>query len=137
MATISNQKLAIQENLPNGNVRATVTCKVSFTTLERNLMGLGLRFRLSCKLWSDDPSIWLIDNGDDVLYSFSPSKTYPDANPAAVENVTFTALLKSSKLNEDSGVFDNEDEVYAKITLRNLETGTEVSKNTNTIKHHF
>jgi len=131
MATISNPRLAIQENLPGGKVKVDVTCRVSFTPFELFVMQHGVRFKLDCRLWGAD---W--PDGDDPLYSFT-RKLFPDATPAATELVTFTATISSGTLNEDDYIFNRDDEVYAALTLTNLESGVKVTSKTNQITHNF
>lgn len=133
MPSISNARLAIQENLPGGNVRADVTCQLIFSQFERFLMANGLRFRLDCKLWGADSGPF---NGDDGLFTY-PSKFYPDASPTGIESVTFSATMRSSTLNEDDYIGNREDEVYAELSLKNLHDGTKISKKSNEIVHNF
>lgn len=133
MPAIINPRLAVQENLPGGNVRADVSCQLTFTQFERFLMQNGLRFRLDCKLFGADDGPF---NDDDDLFTY-PAKTFPDANPAGVENVSFSAVMRSSRLDEDDYIGNRGDEVYGKLTLRNLHDSTKISRNTNQISHHF
>jgi len=130
MATIINPKLTIQENLPGGNVKATITCNVKFNEFEMTSMRLGLnRFRLECKLWEAD---W--PDADDSIGVLFESKRFPDATPAAVESRVFEKTFSSSKLDKDFF----EDEVYARLTLRELAHGTVVATaKTNEIAHSF
>ena len=132
MATISNPKLAVQENLPGGKVKVDVTCTVTFTAFEKFTMDHGVKFSLACRLWGADA--W--PNPDDSLYTF-PRKLFPDATPTLVEQVTFTATMSHSVLNEDDYIGNRTDEVYAGLTLTNLETNAQVRKTTNQLSHNF
>ncbi len=131
MASISNPSINIVENLPAKRVRVDVTCRVNFTEFELFNMQHGVRYRLTCKLLGDDPIF------DDSLFNYPNPKIFPDATPSRVENVLFSATMPSSTLNEDDSIFDNTDEVYAALTLRNLETGQQVTANTHDIVHNF
>ena len=132
MAAINNARLAIQENLPGGNVRADVTCQIRFDQLELFLMQNGLRFRLDCKLWGSDSIL----NPDDDLFTY-PRKSFPDGTPSLVENVSFSAVMRSSTLNEDDYIGNREDEIYGKLILRRSDNNVKISKKTNQIDHHF
>lgn len=132
MATIISPKLAIEVGLPGGKSKVEVKCQLKFSPFEMFSMSHGVRFRLECKLWGADA--W--PNPDDSLYSFT-RKMYPDTTPSATENVIFTATIPSSVLNEDDSIFDRTDEVYAALTLTNLETGVKITTKSNEIVHHF
>ncbi|MCX9158494.1 hypothetical protein OPU71_20420 [Niveibacterium sp. 24ML] len=131
MPTISNARLAIQLNLPGSKAKVDVTCEVRFSRLEMFLMQNGQRYRLDCKVWGEDLGWWL--NPDDFLFSYN-SVFFPDASPAAIERVTLSRSdISMSTLNEDIGT----DEIYAELTLKNLESGATTKKRTNVVTHKF
>ena len=129
MAKISDASLSITQN-SDGTSTPVVKCKITFTPYERTQMMTGLRFRLRCELWGDDA--WLF-GGDDKLYTYIPLKYFPDATPALVENVTFTATIPEGVLDEDIG----RDEIYSRLTLTNLYTMVSSTTKTNTVYHSF
>ncbi len=130
MATITNAKLAITTNAAAKTAKCIVTCKVFFTTFERNQMKDGLKFSMNCSLWGEDLGNWL--NPDDFLYSYG-TKYFPDATPTSPESVSFEAVIGTSLLDEDFGT----DEVYGLLTLKNLYTGVTVKKKSNVISRSF
>jgi hypothetical protein len=89
----------------------------------------GLKFKLDCTLWGDDSGL---NGSDDSLFTYG-SQFFPDASSTANETATFDVTLGTSLLNEDSGT----DEVFAKLTLKNLYTNQKVHKNSNTITRKF
>lgn len=130
MASITNATLHIESNAATGTSNCTVACKVYFTPYEQREMKEGLRFVLHSTLWGEDLGNWL--NPDDYIFSYG-SKYFPDASPSSPESVTFAATLGTNLLNEDFGT----DEVFGKLTLRNLYTGNKVSAKTNVVKRKF
>ena len=139
MATINSAAFAITANLPGNKVKAEVTCKLTFTLFEKLMMANGVKFRLNCQLWGDDGGVIPIlnINQDDSLYNY-PAKFYPDATPALSETYVFSATFNSGTLNEDSmPLIALQDEVYALVTLKNLETGVSWKKRSNTINAYF
>ncbi len=129
MATLSNARLAITSDDEKKTSHCVVTCKVTFTTFELNDMKDGLRFKLDCTLWGDDSGL---NGADDSLFTYG-SQFFPDASSTATETPTFDVTLGTSLLNEDSGT----DDVFAKLTLKNLYTNQKVTKNSNTIERKF
>lgn len=137
MATINSAAFAITANLPGNKVKAEVTCKLTFTQFEKLMMANGVKFRLNCQLWGDDGGTILGFNVDDSLYNY-PAKFYPDSTPTLSETYVFSATFASGVLNEDSiPLIALEDEVYAMVSLKNLETGASWKKRSNTIVHYF
>jgi hypothetical protein len=134
MATITAQRLAIAHNVVNRTARCTVTGTINFTQLERFLMAQGLRFKLKAELWGDDSGL---TGSDDKLFTYTPAKYFPDANPAPNENVTFDVTLGEGVLDEDGFLGGYVDEVYGKLVLTNLYTSVTVSKSTNVVSHSF
>lgn len=128
MATISGANLVITPNTAAATAQCTVTCRVTFTAYEVNEIKEGLKFSLVCTLWGQD----LPPDPDDSLYTFG-TKFFPDATPRNPENVTFSATLGSSLLNEDSGT----DQIYARLTLKNLYTEKKVTAKSNVVTHSF
>lgn len=126
MASITDARLAITIDAGTKMAKCIVTAKVNFSAYEMAEMKEGLRFRLDCQLWEDDP-VW-----DDFIYTYA-SKYFPDSSPAATEPVSFEVSLKKDRLNQDIGT----DEVFGKLKLVNLYTNVKVTKNTNTISYKF
>lgn len=134
MATITAQKLAIAHNHVTKTARCIVTGTVNFTQLERFLMTQGLRFKLKAELWGDDSGL---TGSDDKLFTYTPVRYFPDANPAPSESVTFDVTLGEGVLDEDGFLGGFVDEVYGRLSLTNLYTSVTVSRNTNVVSHSF
>lgn len=130
MATITNANLTINHNHASKTGKVLVKCNVNFTAFEINQMKAGLRFKLICQLWGADSGL---TGADDFLYTIPTAKYFPDATPAATENVAFEVTVGEGLLNEDTGT----DEVYAKLKLTNLYTLVTVNRNTNEVSHSF
>ena len=73
-----------------------------------------------------------MNGADDSLFTYG-SQFFPDVSSTASETPTFDVTLGTSLLNEDSGT----DDVFAKLTLKNLYTNQKVTKNSNTIERRF
>jgi hypothetical protein len=129
MATLTNTHLAITSDDEKKTSHCVVTCKVMFTTFELNDMKSGLRFKLDCTLWGDDSGL---NGADDSLFTYG-SQFFPDASSTASETATFDVTLGTSLLNEDAGT----DEVFAKLSLKNLYTNQKVAKQSNMITRKF
>jgi hypothetical protein len=125
---ISNANLNITVDSARSTARCVVTCRVYFTSYERREMAEGLRFVLYCSLWGQDLGWWL--NPDDYLYSYA--STY-FSEPDSPQGASFEATLGLSLLNEDWGT----DEVYGKLTLRNLYNDRRVTAKTNVVRRKF
>ena len=126
MAALSVANLSITDIPQTKTARCTAKVKITFTSYEMEEMKQGLRFRLDCSLYGDDP-VW-----DDHLFHYA-SKFFPDASPANPENPVFDAVLGTSLLDEDFG----RDEIYAKFRLRNLYTGSLVTAKSNVVHRSF
>lgn len=130
MASITNAKLAITHNHAAKSAKVMVTCKINFSAYEQSEMKDGLRFKLKCQLWGEDSGL---TGADDFLYTIPAAKYFPDATPAASENVAFEVTVGEGLLDEDIGT----DEIYAKLKLTNLYTLVTVSKKSNQVTHSF
>ena len=73
-----------------------------------------------------------MNGADDSLFTYG-SQFFPDASSTASEAATFDVTLGTSLLNEDSGT----DEVFAKLSLKNLYTNQKVTKQSNVITRKF
>jgi hypothetical protein len=136
MASISNAKLTISHDHTKRTARPIVKAQIVFTQFEMSQMSQGLKFKLKCQLWARDTDPF--DTTDDLLFTYSTVKYYPDATPAVTEDASFDVTLAEGVLDEDFGLapFDI-DEVYARLILINQYTGIQVKKNTNTVQHRF
>src|SRR5262245_18743819 len=116
MASLSRPALMMDFDHERQTVWVRVRCTVRVSDIERCLMTScpGTWFVVQAYLFGDDgpdgPS------GDRSLYYFQPSKSYGAHVPSERTRVTFIDQLAWSVLDEDDGV----DEVYARVTLRNL-----------------
>lgn len=130
MAQIINRVLSIQHDHAKRLANVTVKCEVKFTELELCQMKScgGRWFKLKCQLWGDDPIV------DDFLFTMPTVYYFPDGNPTQIENRVFTVTLGEGVLNED---WLGQDEVYAKLILQNLSSGTQIMANTNVVQHSF
>lgn len=125
---MTNPNLTIHLNLPNADVE--VNNSIRFTPFEINNMRNGLRYRVTCKLMGNDPVF------DDTQYVF-PSQTITGNQPA-LKRIKFKRTINKSRLDEDDSIFDDTDEIFAVVSLINLDIlGNPISKNSNEIVHQF
>lgn len=131
MVSITNRVLSITRNREKKLVTVNVKCNINFTELEKcQMKGCEARwYKLKCVLWGlDEP------DPDDNLFTFAEVKFFSAAptNPVIFAPV----LLGEGVLDEDS--FPRpKDEVYAQLTLSNLQTGAQVKRNTNRVNDYF
>ncbi|MBI2764736.1 MAG: hypothetical protein HYX53_02360 [Chloroflexi bacterium] len=133
MANIINRVLTLQHDHRKKVVKATVKCDVTFSELELCQMKAcseGRHYKLKCQLWGEDGGFTF---GDDFLFTYSNAFFFPDGTPNASESRTFDVTLGEGVLDEDWG----QDEVYGKLMLTNLTTGSQLVKKTNTVSHSF
>jgi hypothetical protein len=132
MASITNASLVIEHDHRKKTAKVSVKCNVNFTPIELCQMKTcgGRWFKLKCKLWGADSGL---TGADDHLYTFPNVFFFPDPTPTAVENRQFEVLVGEGLLDEDLGT----DEVYARLTLTNLNTLVSISKKTNQVSHSF
>lgn len=138
MAAIVKPRLKIQNFDSVDLAKVTVTCRIFFNECEYHFMkhfcGCNV-FRLSCSLYGMDAG------PDELLYTFSPSKGFPDTSITQVEDVKFEKILKESVLDEDPFwhwlCIGNLDEIYGRLRLTNLFAGTSVVRNTNVVQQEF
>ncbi len=130
MASITQRRLDLQRDRATQTVKAVATCRINFTTFEVNQMKEGLQFRLRCKLMGADSGL---TGSDDDLFTYTPSRRFPDSTPTASENVTFEETLGDDVLNEDLGT----DEIYARFLLTNLFTQITVRGNSPEVSGNF
>lgn len=131
MAAIISANLKI--TVSSSKVTPVVTYKLQFSQGDLNLMKQYPNlFRVRCALWGADSGF---NGGDDKLYIFPVTRSYPDATPSALEEGTFTATLnKGAELDEDWG---SSDEIYAKVSLINALCGVTIHKNSNEVSGSF
>jgi hypothetical protein len=98
MAGLANPVLTLTPDRATKTVRAVATCRINFNPFELSEMQQGLKFRFRAKLFGADAAA----GGDDDLFTFTPPKTYPDATPNDVEDVTFEETLALEVLDEDA-----------------------------------
>ncbi len=133
MASITDAVLSITHDHRKKLATPTVKCKVHFSELELCQMkncSKSKLFKLKCQLWGEDG---FLTGADDFLFTYSNVFFFPDASPTATEARTFTVTVGEGVLDEDWG----EDEVYGKLILQNLLTGSSGSKKTNVVSHRF
>ena len=133
MASIIDAKLTISHDHEKKLATPVVRCKVRFTALELCQMRQCPRerhFKLKCQLWGADS---FFNGADDFLWTYQNVFYFPDGSPTAQEERTFTVTLGEGVLDEDWG----EDDIYGKLILQNLLTGTSGSKKTNEVQHNF
>lgn len=133
MASITDAVLTIAHDHRKKLATPVVKCKVKFTDLElcqmKNCPKQKL-FKLKCQLWGEDG---FLTGADDHLWTYSDVFYFPDPTPTATEARTFTVTVGEGVLDEDWG----QDEVYGKLILQNLLTGSSGSKKTNVVHHSF
>ncbi len=125
MATITGASINIVSDSKAKTAKVTVKCNVKFTPVELCQMKScgGRWFKLKCQLWGADSGL---NFGDDPLFTFPSVLFFPDPTPTADESRSFEAIVGEGVLDEDLGT----DEVYAKLTLTNLNTHVSISKKT-------
>lgn len=107
MATLSNPKLVIKLISGTSNAEVTATVDAALRPFEENLVkALGLKFKLKCKLRSDDDGF---NGGDDDLFAFAGKLITADGN------YKFAATVNRDTLDED---WEGNDEIYARFILR-------------------
>lgn len=109
MATLTNPQLKI--SLVSGSNQADIEASVgvSLTPFEQFLIANGLGLSLRCELWAADSGF---NGGDDLVRVVG-------IRPAPVSAThTFTMRVPRSALDEDDSIFDDHDELYAKMRLR-------------------
>lgn len=109
MATLTNPKLKI--TLVSGSNQADVEASVAvaLTQFEQFLIANGLGLSLRCELWAADSGL----NGGDDLIRVVGTRSVPVSNTHR-----FTMRVPRSALDEDDSIFDDHDELYAKLRLR-------------------
>ncbi len=131
MAQIIDATLTISHDHAKKQATPVVKCKVKFSGLDLCMMGQCSKehyFKLKCELWGEDPAV------DNKLWTYGVVFYFPDASPTELEERTFTETLGEGVLNEDIA---SGDEIYGKLILSNLLTGTSGSVTTNVVHHHF
>jgi len=88
-------------------------------------------FKLRGELWGDDSG--LVSSPPDHLFTYTDVFYFPDATPNATESRTFDVTVGTSLLDEDLGT----DEIFGRLKLSNLYTGTEVLARTNVVSGRF
>jgi len=134
VATITNAQLSIRHDHEKKLAHVKVTGSVRFSELElcqmRNCEQANV-FKLKCQLWGADSP-----DPDDFLYTMGTVYYFPDGSPTTTETRDFEVTLGEGVLDED-GWIRPKDEVYARLRLYNLLTGTSIQRNSNTVEHYF
>ena len=112
MATLSRPTLKIDVLTGERSHRVTATVNVQLTRAEEALINPGggrpgIPVNLKSNLWGDDGGL---TGADDNLFLF------PLQRITRSGTYTFTANVSRSVLNEDSGLF-NDDEIYNRFSL--------------------
>jgi hypothetical protein len=129
MASIDQPVLEITKNTGSSRVSIRVTTRLRLSEAEYCLMTMmqerckDLRFVTGrCEIWSDDAGF---NGGDDWLMTMSGSPTITaDAASRSFVLEWRNTGVSSSTLDEDDSIFDDGDEVYAKVyvTFKGFQT---------------
>lgn len=116
MADLLNPTLGINTIAGSFTADVTATVDVKLTPYQRrNVRGEdGVVLILEAKLFGEDGQL---TGGDDLRYTF-PTQTYN----LDQTTYTFKQTLGYIILNEDTGVFDGGDELYANFYLRSTDS---------------
>ncbi|MEY4765235.1 MAG: hypothetical protein RI907_1908 [Pseudomonadota bacterium] len=131
MASI--QSVSLKITVSSGKVTPVVTYKLNFSQGDLNLLKqFPNLYSVRCELWGADSGL---NGGDDKLFIYPITRSYPDGTITAQETGTFQATLnKGAELDED---WESQDEVYAKVILSNNFAGTKSSKNSSQVTGSF
>jgi len=123
MPTISNAELNVITDLPEDQASVTVTCDIAFTEVELNAMNLlGLQYTLQCRVINKD----VLDDYPVVTY---PDITFPRVAGQA-ERYDRAIFADSTPMNNLHERLIGKDKLVAELTLKNTETGEEVTQRT-------
>ncbi|MBW4427176.1 MAG: hypothetical protein KME50_22735 [Nostoc desertorum CM1-VF14] len=111
MATLCNPTLSI-DLFTNSEPNVSVTVDVRLTSFETFLIENEVGFQLRAKLVRDDGGF---NGGDNNLFLF------PTQNITSTGTYTFQSTVSYSTLNEDSGLFNSSDEIFANFSLTSTE----------------
>lgn len=107
MPTLSNPKLQLQSTAGSGLVKVTTSVIVKFNDSEEHIIKcLNLKFKLACRIWSEDD---VFNGGDDPMFALSTKTITKDGT------YTFERTVPTSMLDED---WEGNDEFYAKFALQ-------------------
>ncbi|ACC81647.1 hypothetical protein [Nostoc punctiforme] len=107
MATLSNPTLSI-DIFTNSEPNVSVRVDVRLTSFETFLIENEVGFQLTAKLVRDDGGLNLRDND---LFLF------PTQNITSAGTYTFQSTVSYSTLNEDSGLLNKGNELFANFSL--------------------
>ena len=111
MATLCNPTLSI-DLFTNSEPNVSVTVDVKLTSFETFLIENEVGFQLRAKLVRDDGGC---NGGDNDLFLF------PTQNIISAGTCTFQSTVSYSTLNEDNGLFNKGDEIFANFSLTSTE----------------
>lgn len=111
MATLCNPTLSI-DLFTNSEPNVSVTIDVRLTSFETFLIENEVGFQLRAKLVRDDGGF---NAGDNDLFLF------PTQNITSAGTYTFQSTVSYNTLNEDSGLFNKGDEIFANFSLTSTE----------------
>ncbi len=107
MPILSNPRLKIQSTAGSNTLKVVTNITVKFSPEEENIIScLNLKFKLACRVWSEDD---FFNGGDEALFALSTKTITKDGNYEFVRNVS------NNLLDED---WEGNDEVYAKFALK-------------------
>jgi hypothetical protein len=106
MPTLSNPELKIQSTAGSSQLTVKTKVTVRFSPEEEHIIScLKLKFKLACRVWSEDD---MFNGGDDPLFSLSTKTITKDGT------YEFVRVVSHNLLDED---WEGNDEVYAKFAL--------------------
>ena len=111
MATLCNPTLSI-DLFTNLEPNVSITVDVRLTSFETFLIENEVGFQLRAKLIGDDGGF---NGGDNDLFLF------PTQNITSAGTYTFQSTFSYSTLNEDSGLFNKGDEIFANFRFTSTE----------------
>ena len=106
MPTLSKPELHIQSTAGSTHLTVKTRVTVNFSPEEEHIIScLKLKFKLACRIWSEDA---VFNGNDDLLFSLSTKTITKDGT------YDFVGSVHHELLDED---WEGNDEVYAKFGL--------------------
>jgi hypothetical protein len=133
MPQLHNSTLRITIALPERTARVLVTGEIRFTENDLDDIDHGVEHQLTCVLWErDNGRDALIDPDNRYRFDFPQLFRFSDDEgiPPAVNEFRFETTVPAFWLDDEG-----DEEIYARLTLKNLETDQSVRTSTNTISH--
>jgi hypothetical protein len=145
MASVDQPILEVTKNTGSSRVTIKVTTRLRLSEAEYCLMSMmkqhckDLKFVTGrCEIWSDDAGF---NGGDDWLMTMAGSPTITEDAATRSFSLEWTnAGVPSSTLDEDHSIFDDGDEVYAKVyvTFKGFQTSNaSLNRNSKVLEGKF